>query len=129
MSNKSCSDYVKGYNDGYSSTCGKNRDGCDNILTAISPERYYRIGWIDGNHADIHDFMSNPLSTRPNQTMQNCPRTYCQGYWTGYRSGRIEQIDVAGDGPCFPGMQKLILAKCSSGARLDSNDCTEGIKI
>jgi hypothetical protein len=37
MSNKSCSDYVKGYNDGYSSTCGKNPDGCNNILTAISP--------------------------------------------------------------------------------------------
>jgi hypothetical protein len=91
---------VKGYNDGYSSTCGKNPDGCDNILTAISPDRYFRIGWIDWNHAGIHDFMTNPSSTRPNQTMQNCPCTY-----SGYGSGWIEQIDVAGDGPCFPGMQ------------------------
>ena len=40
MSNKSCSDYVKGYNDGYSSTCGKNPDGCNNILSAISPDPF-----------------------------------------------------------------------------------------
>jgi hypothetical protein len=48
MSNKSCSDYVKGYNNGYSSTCGKNPDGCNYILTAISPDPFYTSGWIDG---------------------------------------------------------------------------------
>lgn len=58
MSNKSCSDYVKGYNAGYSSTCGKNPDGCTNILTAISPDPFYTSGWIDGNNAGIHDFMT-----------------------------------------------------------------------
>ena len=26
----------------------------------------------------------------------------------GYRSGWIEQIDVVGNGPCFPGMQNLV---------------------
>ena len=40
-----CSDYVKGYNDGYSSTCGKNPDGCNNILSAISPDPFYTSGW------------------------------------------------------------------------------------
>jgi hypothetical protein len=66
------------------------------------------------------------FAARPNQTMQNCPRTYCQGDWSGYRAGWIEQIDVAGNGPCFPGMQQLILAKCISGVRLDSNDYKVG---
>jgi|GEM_PF-3575545 len=40
MSNKSCSDYVNGYDAGYSSTCGKNPDGCNNILSAISPDPF-----------------------------------------------------------------------------------------
>jgi hypothetical protein len=44
----------------------------------------------------------------------------------GYRSGWIEQIDVAGNGTCFPGMQKLIVAECISGVRIDSNDCKQG---
>jgi hypothetical protein len=35
MSNKSCSEYVKVYNDDYSSTCVMNPDGCNNILTAV----------------------------------------------------------------------------------------------
>ena len=51
MSNKSCSDYVKGYNAGYSSTCGKNPDGCTNILTSISPDPFYTSGWVDGKSA------------------------------------------------------------------------------
>jgi hypothetical protein len=54
MSNKSCSDYMKGYNDGYSSTCG-----CNYILTVVPPDPLYRSGWIDGNKAGIHDFMTN----------------------------------------------------------------------
>jgi hypothetical protein len=54
--------------------------------------------------------------------MQNCPRTYCQGYWAGYRVGRNEELDVDADGRCFPGMQQLILAKCISGVRIDSTD-------
>jgi hypothetical protein len=85
-----------------------NPDGCNNILTTISPDPFYTSGWIDGNNAGIHDFMTNSsVTTRPKQTMHNCPRTYCQGYWSGYRSGWITQIDVAGNGPCFPAMQKL----------------------
>jgi hypothetical protein len=38
MSNILCSEYVKGYNAGYSSTCGKIPDGRNNILTAVSPD-------------------------------------------------------------------------------------------
>jgi hypothetical protein len=77
ISNKSCSDYVKGYDAGYSSTCGKNPDGCNNILTAISADPFYTSGGIDGKDAATHDFMTNSsVTTRPNQTMQNCPRTY-----------------------------------------------------
>jgi hypothetical protein len=59
MSNKSCSDYGKGYDDGYSSTCGKNPDGCSNILTAISPDPFYIVlrlcqygGFI--HHLSVH---------------------------------------------------------------------------
>ena len=54
--------------------------------------------------------------------MQNCPRTYCQGYWAGYKSGWNDQLDGDANGICFPGMQQLILAKCISGVRLDSKD-------
>lgn len=52
---------------------------------------------------------NSSVATRSNQTMHNCARTYCQGYWSGYRSGSITQIDVASNGPCFHGMQKLII--------------------
>jgi hypothetical protein len=87
MSNKSCSDYVKRYNAGYSSTCGKNEDGCNNILIAI-PDPFYASGWADGKKAAIHDLTNSSItSTRPNQTMENCPRTYSHGYWAGYKSG------------------------------------------
>ncbi|MFY9795605.1 MAG: hypothetical protein WAJ93_07940 [Candidatus Nitrosopolaris sp.] len=58
--------------------------------------------------------------------MQNCPRTYCQGYWAGYRSGWNDNLDGDANGQCFPGMQQLILAKCISGVRLDSNDYKVG---
>jgi len=40
---------------------------------------------------------------------------YCHGYWAGYRVGWNEELDVDANGPCFPGMQQLILAKCISG--------------
>ena len=69
IANKSCSDYVNGYNAGYSSTCGKNPEGCTNILTAISPDPFYTSGWIDGKYAADHDFMANvSVTTRPNET-------------------------------------------------------------
>lgn len=97
MSNKSYSDYVKRYNAGYSSTCGKNPDGCNNILTAISPDSFYTSGWADGKKAAIHYFLTNSsISTRPNQTMENSPRTYCQGYWDGYKSGYHSGKTVVG---------------------------------
>ena len=80
-----------------------------------------------GIRQTIHDFLTNSsVTTRPNQTMQNCPRTYCQGYWAGYRVGWNEELDVDANGPCFPGMQQLILAKCISGVRIDSNDYNIG---
>ena len=113
---------VKGYNAGYSSTCGKNPDGCNNILTAISPDPFYASGWADGHKAAIHDLTNSSVTTRPNQTMQNCPRTYCHGYWAGYRVGWSDELDIDANGPCFPRMQQLILAKCISGVRMDSND-------
>jgi hypothetical protein len=85
---KSCSDYVKGYNEGYSSTCGKNRDGRNNIQSSISSDLFYTDGWIGGKNAATHDSMINaPVTTRPNQTMQNCPRTYCQGYRSSWNDG------------------------------------------
>jgi hypothetical protein len=33
-----------------------------------------------------------------------------------------DELDIDAHGPCFPGMQQLILAKCNSGVRMDSND-------
>ena len=57
--------------------------------------------------------------------MRNCPRTYCQGYWAGYKSGWNENLGDA-NGSCFPGMEQLILAKCISGVRLDSIDYKGG---
>lgn len=44
------------------------------------------------------------------------------GYWASYRVGCNEEIDFDANGPCFPGMQQSILAKCISGVRIDSND-------
>jgi hypothetical protein len=58
--------------------------------------------------------------------MQNCPRTYCQGYLAGYRVGWINQLEIETNGPCFPRMQQLILAKCISGVRMNSNDYNIG---
>ena len=69
---------------------------------------------------------NSSVTTRPNQTMQSCPRTYCQGYWSGYRSGWNENLDGDANGPCFPGMQQSILGKCISGVRIDSNDYEQG---
>ena len=67
QSNKPCSNYVKGYNDGYSSTCGKNPDGCNNILSAISPDPFYTSGWVNGNTAAVHPILSlsNMSPTEP----------------------------------------------------------------
>jgi hypothetical protein len=39
---------------------------------------------------------------------------------------RHDELDVDANDPCFPGMQQLILAKCISGVRMDSNDYNVG---
>ncbi|HXX99134.1 MAG TPA: hypothetical protein VEL11_18750 [Candidatus Bathyarchaeia archaeon] len=58
-------------------TAGKNPHGCSNILSFISPDPFYTSG---SGEAAMHDFMTNSsVMTRPNETMQRCPRTYCQG--------------------------------------------------
>jgi hypothetical protein len=107
-------------------TAGKNPDGCSNILSSISPDPFYTSGWIHGKYAAMHDFMTNSsVTTRPNETMQSCPRTYCQGNWDGYRVGWNDDLRDA-NGPCFPGMQQLILAKCINGVGFDSKDYGEG---
>jgi hypothetical protein len=62
---------------------------------------------------------------RPDPTQPDfakCPRTYCQGYWAGYRVGWNNELDGDANGQCFPGMQQLILVKCISGVRIDSKD-------
>lgn len=68
---------------------------------------------------------NSSVTTRPNQTMQNCPRTYCQGIGLVIDQDGLHrlmlQLMVH-----VSGMQKLILATCISGARLDSNDYKYG---
>ena len=51
---------------------------------------FYTSGWVDGNTAGVRDFMVNSsVTTRPNETMQSCPRTYCLGYWAGLVNSQL----------------------------------------